>query len=89
MNSIDLAALETVTGGAAPVTADNFMPRAKALQTLNNQNDAHPSAALGKQIHDEFCGSLYPYAKSGKPINGFGSSIARPLVISNGDKVCK
>ncbi|HEY1814746.1 MAG TPA: hypothetical protein VGG74_20510 [Kofleriaceae bacterium] len=87
--NIDLAILETVSGGAAAVTADNFMPRARALQTLNNQNTASPSPKLGAQIHSEFCGALYPYAKSGKPINGAFGSIARGMVVSNGDKVCK
>jgi cytochrome c5 len=94
-HEIELSQLGTVTGGAAPatadnsVTADNFMPRAKHLQALHNQNDAHPSKQLGAQIYNEFCGSLYSYAKSGAPISGLGSSIARYVVKSEGDAICK
>jgi hypothetical protein len=89
LQTIALDQLSIVTGGAAAVTADNFMPRAYALQSLNNQNDKSPSPKLAAQIHTEFCGSLYPYAKSGAPINGAFGSIARGRVTSEGDKVCK
>ncbi|MEO8840385.1 MAG: hypothetical protein ABI591_33135 [Kofleriaceae bacterium] len=67
--------LGTATGGVA-VTADNFMPGAYALQSLNSQHEASPSPKLAAQIHSEFCGALYPYAKSGAPINGAFGSIA-------------
>jgi hypothetical protein len=87
--AIDAAQLETITGGADAVTADNFMPRAKHLKALNEQNDAHPSAKLGAQIYNEFCGELYPYAKSDAPINGLGSTIARYMVKSKGNQICE
>jgi hypothetical protein len=84
LQTIDLA---QVTGGAA-VTPDNFMPRAYALQTLNNKNTASPSPALKAQIHSEFCGNLLPYAKSGAPINSVIGGIARSKMIEAGG-VCK
>jgi len=89
LQTIAIDQLSIVTGGAAAVTADNFMPRAYALQSLNNQNEKSPSPKLAAQIHTEFCGSLYPYAKSGAPINGAFGSIARSRVTSEGAKVCK
>jgi hypothetical protein len=88
LQTIAIDQLSIVTGGAA-VTADNFMPRAYALQSLNNENDKSPTPKLAAQIHTEFCGSLYPYAKSGAPINGAFGSIARSRVTSEGAKVCK
>ena len=86
--AIDAAQLETIIGGADAVTADNFMSRAKHLQALQQQNEAHPSKQLGAQIYNEFCGSIYPYAKSGAPINGLGSTIARYMVKSKGNQIC-
>lgn len=80
--------LDNVFGGAA-VTPDNFMPRAYALRDLNTKNDAAPTPALKQQIHTEFCGNLYPYAKSGAPINGMFGSIARSKMIEAGATVCK
>jgi hypothetical protein len=85
LQTIDLA---NVFGGAA-VTPDNFMPRAYALQALNNKNTASPSPALKQQIHTEFCGNLYPYAKSDAPINGMFGSIARSKMKEAGATVCK
>jgi hypothetical protein len=89
LQTIAIDQLGIVTGGAAAVTADNFMPRAYALRSLNNENDKSPSPKLAAQIHTEFCDSLYPYAKSGAPINGAFGSIARSRVTSEGAKVCK
>jgi hypothetical protein len=89
LQTIAIDQLRIVTGGAGAVTADNFMPRAYALQSLNNQNETSPSPKLAAQIHSEFCGALYPYAKSGAPINGAFGSIARSKVASEGAKVCK
>ena len=80
--------LDNVFGGAA-VTPDNFMPRAYALQALNSKNDASPTPALKQQIHSEFCGNLYPYAKSGAPINSMIGGIARSKMIEAGATVCK
>jgi hypothetical protein len=89
LQTISLDQLSNVTGGAAPVTADNFMPRAYALQSLNAQNEKSPNAKTSAAIHSEFCGSLYPYAKSGKPINSMFGSIARSKVTEEGAKICK
>jgi hypothetical protein len=88
MTNIDLDQLALVVGGAG-VTADTFMPRAYALQALNNQNEKSPSPKLSAQIHSEFCGALYPYAQSGAPINSAFGGIARSRVVSEGAKVCK
>ena len=85
--AIDAAQLETVSGGAE-VNADNFMPRAKALQALQAENEAHPSKQLGAKIYNEFCGEIYPYAKSGAPINGLGSTAARYMVKWKGNSIC-
>ena len=88
--TISLADLTTVTGGAAGgVTADTFMPRAYALQSLNSQNEKSPNPKTAAAIHKEFCGALYPYAKSGAPINSAFGSIARSRVTAEGDKICK
>ena len=82
--------LADVTGGAAgAVTADTFMPRAYALQSLNEQNEKSPNAKTGAAIHQEFCGALYPYAKSGAPINSMFGGIARGKVVETGQKICK
>ena len=93
LEAIDLVSLGSVSGGAAPVTADNFMPRAEALQSLYKGVQSAPTAAakakLQAQVNSEFCGALYPYAKAGKPINSMFGGIARSQVVSNGDKVCK
>jgi hypothetical protein len=90
LQTIAIAQLSIVTGGAA-VTADNFMPRAYALQALNNENEKSPSPKLAAQMHTEFCGSLYPYAKSGAPINGAigRSAVVRWRVTSEGANICK
>ncbi|HEX4449895.1 MAG TPA: hypothetical protein VH143_03440 [Kofleriaceae bacterium] len=88
LQTIDLAQLDNVSGGAG-VTPDNFMPRAYALQALNNKNEASPTPALKSQIHSEFCGNLYPYAKSGAPINSMIGGIARSKMVEAGATVCK
>jgi hypothetical protein len=88
LQTISLDQLGTVTGGAA-VTAENFMPRAYALQALNSQNEKTPSAKTAAAIHSEFCGALYPYAKSGAPIDSAFGSIARSRVTAEGAKICK
>jgi hypothetical protein len=89
LSTITLAQLDLVIGGAGAVTADNFMPRAYALQSLNNENEKSPNPKTAAAIHSEFCGALYPYAKSGAPINSAFGSIARSRVTSEGAKVCK
>jgi len=88
LQTIALDQLGNIIGGAA-VTADNFMPRAYALQSLNSQNEKSPNPKTAAAIHSEFCGSLYPYAKSGAPINSAFGSIARSRVTSEGAKICK
>jgi hypothetical protein len=65
------------------------MPRAYALKALNDQNDKAHDPKVGAQIHKEFCGALYPYAKSGAPINSMFGSIARSKVVEEGAKICK
>jgi hypothetical protein len=88
--TIGLEVLSVVTGGAGgAVTADTFMPRAYALQSMNDQNEKAPSAKLSGAIHKEFCGALYPYAQSGAPINSAFGGIARSRVVAEGNKICK
>lgn len=87
--TLDLEQLSAVVGGAAAVTADNFMPRAYALKAQNDQNASSPNAKRSAAIHAEFCGALYPYAKSGAPINSMVGSFARSRIVSEGAKVCK
>jgi hypothetical protein len=89
LQTIALDQLCNIIGGAGAVTADNFMPRAYALQSLNSQNEKAPNPKTTAAIHSEFCGSLYPYAKSGAPINSAFGSIARSRVTSEGAKICK
>ncbi len=87
MNTIDLASLSNVTGGTA-VNASNFTERAQALKAAADANP-HPTAAQLAQGKNELCNNLYPYAKSGQPIDGLLGSFARSGVLSAGAKYCK